>query len=354
MKVKAQTEPLTQRQLFSMKSTTLEQKIISYFQHTKDTASVIEYLVVVMLRNALICGDYSFLCRELVCDLFMTAAPSDVLRKYCSYFKDYFEKGGQWEKVIGRLFSNKKEYYRFSEETRLYKKLLDTPGTRAWKHSELDLRLVSVFEDATGKKHTLTIRDADETRTKAEVAEILEILTTLSIFKKADGVRRFVKFVKVARPGTKDTFEEEVLQEVAQQEETVEESAQISEAEETTVETLKIIAPAGVDPSKLSEAEVLALVQVVRPEVRSLADIRVVFVEEEEEPPIEQAEIQRRLAGTASSSVVPHPQTRNQGQLPKESNTNGLADPLKSTKQRHRPLTNKQAYVQDLINKWKQ
>lgn len=37
MKVKAQTEPLTQRQLFSMKSTTLEQKIISYFQHTKDT-----------------------------------------------------------------------------------------------------------------------------------------------------------------------------------------------------------------------------------------------------------------------------------------------------------------------------
>lgn len=212
MKTIEQKKPLLQRTLFGVKRATLEAKITSYFEFSQDVATFIKYLVVVMVRNSLVVSDFSFLCQELVCEVFLTAEPSDVLREYCAYFKDYFKKSGDWDKVVHRLFNDKKEYYRLTEEARSNKKLLDTPGTEKVQNSALTLRIVSTFEDASGKKHTLTIADADETRSRAETSELLEILTTVALFETAAGVRRFVKFIQAKRPGTKETFKETVVE----------------------------------------------------------------------------------------------------------------------------------------------
>ena len=299
MKTIEQKKPLLQRTLFGVKRATLEAKITSYFKFSQDVATFIKYLVVVMVRNSLVVSDFSFLCQELVCEVFLTAEPSDVLREYCAYFKDYFKKSGDWDKVVHRLFNDKKEYYRLTEEARSNKKLLDTPGTEKAQNSALTLRIISAFEDASGKKHTLTIADADETRSRAETSELLEILTTVALFETAAGVRRFVKFIQAKRPGTKETFKETVVEvdQVEQPADQQEECVLNSEVETPEVKTIEIVVPAGVDLSTMNDQDLLTMVRVGHPDVVSLENIRVIFTEEEtEEPADDELEIQKSFS----------------------------------------------------------
>lgn len=343
MKGKVQKTPLLPRHLFGMKRKTLEAKIISYFDYSQDVAAILQYLVVVMLRNSLVVGDFSFLCQELICDLFLVAEPSDTLRKYCGYFKDYFKNESDWETVIGRLFVDKEEYAHFAKEARSYKKLLDTPGKGSCKHPELALRIVSVFEDAEGKKHTLTIRDADETRTKTEVYRILEILTTVTIFSTNDGVRRFVRLVKASRPGTQETFEEGTIEEKLQQGTSQKADAKIKK-------TVEIVIPEGIDLNTLSDRELLALVRVGHPDVRSLEDIQLVFTKQEEKGDGSE----ERQTASVDSGVDSNPLF----DVSKESVALAVpvrvADPPAENPQkrkRKKLLTPKEAYVQSVIKK---
>ncbi|MGG5370347.1 hypothetical protein [Enterococcus sp. AZ196] len=342
MQKNRQTKPLTERQIFTMKRDTLEQRLISYFDYSQNSSAIIEYAIAIMVRNSLILSDYSFMAQSLIRELFLTAAPSDVMRRYCLYFENYFEDGKEWQKVKERLFKNQAEFQQFTEEARLYRKLLDTPGAGERKNPDLTLRWVSVFEDAAGKKHRMTLRDADETKTKAEVSKILEILTTLSIFKKADGVRRFVNFVKISRPGTIETLEEEELAQKLQ-----EESVQIIDT--FSPEPIEIVVPTGITPSDLSEVEVLALVQVAHPDVVSLANIQVVFIEEDltmQEPaettPILKDSMKQNSHGPDSISDIKT-----------QDNVAGTDLPNTKKRKRSKPLTNKEAYKFNLISNWR-
>lgn len=74
-----QTKPLTERQIFSIKRDNLERKIISYFEHSQNVSAVIEYAVAIMVRNTLILSDYSFMFQDLICELLLTAKPSNTL-----------------------------------------------------------------------------------------------------------------------------------------------------------------------------------------------------------------------------------------------------------------------------------
>lgn len=346
MKAKEQKTPLSQRQLLGMKPSTLEAKIISYFEFSQDVSSVIKYLVITMMRNALITTDFSFLCRELICDLFMTAEPNDAMRKYCSYFEDYFKKRGDWDKVIRRLFADKKEYYRLSEEVRSYKKILDTSGTNEVKNPDHTIRLVSVFEDAAGKKHTLTLRDADERRSKAEINKILEIMTTVDLFETATGVRRFMTLVKANRPGTIETLDEEEVQDESQVE-----SVQNSETESKEKKTIEIVVSENFDPEVLSEKELLAMIRVGHPDVVSLQDVHVVFTEQESEvtQSDEDVEMQEPILEPVIDSNSPQPALNDSSQ---SKSSTGVSDPpatdQKKPKKRKR-LTAKQAYAQSVI-----
>lgn len=340
MKTIEQKKPLLQRNLFGMKRATLEAKLISYFEFSQDIATFMKYLVIVMVRNSLVVSDYSFLCQELVCEVFLTAEPSDVLRAYCAYFKDYFKKSRDWDKVVHRLFADKKDYYRSTEEARSHKRLMDAKGTEKAENPDLTLRIVSTFEDASGKKHSLTIADADETRSTAELYKILAILTTIPLFKTADGVRRFAKLVKAKRPGTKET-----LKEIEQPEET-----QHPESELQEVKTIEIVVPEGVDPSMLNEQEVLTMVRVGHPDVVSLENVRVVFTEQGSE---EQVDESLELQG---APLVPTIGMDTQPDTLRDSVTagNSLATsdpPTEKTKKpkKRKLLTHQAAYVQSLI-----
>lgn len=105
---------LGERQLFSMKRGNLEKRISQYYSETHDTESEVEYGVAVLLFNTITMDNYSFVCKDLFKELFMTAGPTDHLRDYCLYFYDFFTYD-EWEVVRDRLFKNLRD---FSEWTR--------------------------------------------------------------------------------------------------------------------------------------------------------------------------------------------------------------------------------------------
>ena len=66
------------------------------------------------------------------------------------------------------------------------------------EESEEQFKIVSVFKDGSGKKHTWTLSNTkeipkDSEKDQAEVAELLKIMTTLTIFETPAGVRRFTE-----------------------------------------------------------------------------------------------------------------------------------------------------------------
>ncbi|MFR3685964.1 MAG: hypothetical protein ACLTXM_13120, partial [Enterococcus sp.] len=239
-------------------------------------------------------------------------------------------------------------------------KRLDTPGTEKPQNPELALRLVSTFEDASGKKHALTIADADETRSRVETSQILEILTTVAFFETAAGVRRFVKFVQAKRPGVKDTFveeevsveeEDQVEPQVEQQDALQVASVQNSEAAAPEVKTIEIVVPAGVDLSTLDDQELLTLVRVGHPDVVSLENVRVVFTEEEpEESAEDELEMQDPILDLEPVNAQTLQTLLKDRAMPKTATD--VCDPPTAKPQKPKKtklLTPKGAYVRNLI-----
>ena len=192
------------RQLFLMKRESLEKKIVTYYEQSGDADSVIEYLVAVMVRNALnLTGAFSFLCKDLLRDLFLTVEPTDTLRLFLPFFKEYFESK-EWEGLIKQYFGSPSEYFSQTEMIRPFKNAFEKQGSLYLYREGLVYDIRSRFEDAVGKRHLLTIRDVDPNKEETLVVEILEVLTLLSIFE-VDGVRKFVALVDYKGGGHVET-----------------------------------------------------------------------------------------------------------------------------------------------------
>ena len=219
------------RQLFLMKRESLEKKIVTYYEQSGDADSVIEYLVAVMVRNALnLTGAFSFLCKDLLRDLFLTVEPTDTLRLFLPFFKEYFESK-EWEGLIKQYFGSPSEYFSQTEMIRSFKNAFEKQGGLDLYREGLVYDIRSRFEDAAGKRHLLTIRDVDPNKEEMLVAEILEVLTLLSIFE-VDGVRKFVALVDYKGGGHVETTSYKVGKAKQTEEDTVvEEAAAIVEAE---------------------------------------------------------------------------------------------------------------------------
>lgn len=186
---------LGQRQLFGMKKDTLLKRITRFFQQTQQAAEVVEYLVAILFRHSICVGDFSLQpLNELIQQIFLNTPPNDTLRRHCLYFQHFFS-AEEWQTVTQRLFANEEEYQHFTKETRFYKKLLEKKDLETSHESEFQFDLVSIFKDANGKRHTWTLRNTKQVHSEEETAEILGILTTLTIFQ-ASGVRRFAEYVK--------------------------------------------------------------------------------------------------------------------------------------------------------------
>lgn len=195
------SQKLNQRQIFGMKKENLAKKINQYYSETRDLASVLEYIVAILVRNALVTSDFSLFMNELVRELYLSAEPNEVLRRMSPYFQDYFTKR-EWDAVIKRLFKSKTNYFQNTKTARENQKHLTKPNTKKAPLDDREVAIESVFQDANGKNHKWTLRDADPLKGKKDFEPILAILTTLSIFEN-NGVRRFVQLV-----GSKRIFSE--------------------------------------------------------------------------------------------------------------------------------------------------
>lgn len=87
-----QTQRLGQRQLLNMMKGNLEKRILQVYGETEDVPSVIEYAVALLVRHALSVADFSFMCHELIRELFLTAVPCTTMRRFSVFSKHILTK----------------------------------------------------------------------------------------------------------------------------------------------------------------------------------------------------------------------------------------------------------------------
>lgn len=192
---------LTRRQLFTViKRENLEKKVCKFWEETGNVDLVIEYIIAIILRNALVVSDFSLPCKDLVRELLFHAEPSETLKKFCPFLKDYVEES-EWITVIKRLFKTETNYYKATKKIRIYESYLKNKGTAEITEKYDSFTLISYFEDESGKKHTWKLRDVDPSNTLEETKRMLGILTKMTIFKKGD-IRQFAKFLDCECRGT--------------------------------------------------------------------------------------------------------------------------------------------------------
>lgn len=184
---------LTSRQLFTMQNRSLAKKVEQFFEATNDAGLVMQYAVALLVREALCISDFSDIFKNLVRQILLTSEPNDIMRQFSAYFQDYFDKL-EWKTVLHRLYKNEAEYHEVTKQTRRYKALLDKKHREVVEASDYQFDIVSVFKDANGKKHKWTLRNTKRVHSEEEIAEVLQILTTLTIFQTPAGVRRFVEY----------------------------------------------------------------------------------------------------------------------------------------------------------------
>ncbi|MDU5335997.1 hypothetical protein [Enterococcus sp.] len=222
----------------------LMKRVRQYFEQTQNASKVVEALVAILLRNALCRKDYSIdLLTDLIHQIFLTAEPNNTLRKHCIYFEKFFtgkaaDGKEEWTTVIDRLFTNEAEYREFTKESRRYKELLEKITSEEPGSSEFTFDIVSTFTDASGKKYKWILRDtkeiSDDSPNKAdEVAELLPIMTTLTIFQNAKGNRRFTEFFEYECPLRRSGVKRKAKKAQSESEESAQDPQIISTPEET-------------------------------------------------------------------------------------------------------------------------
>lgn len=185
---------LSQRQIFGMKRESLQKKVENFYSDTQNAAAVVEVAIAVMIRNSFVVGDFSLLFEELIHEIYLHTEATDLLRRFCPFFENYFAHD-EWKLVKARMFKNSKDYRKLNDSLRVYKNYLQEKTTPVEKLDGQQYKLISVFEDANGKLHTWNLGDADPEIAIEKADALLRLLTTLTIFQKA-GVRRFVKVEK--------------------------------------------------------------------------------------------------------------------------------------------------------------
>jgi len=97
---------LSRQQIFSLKRKTLEKRIKNFYRETNDGNSAIEMLVSLQVREELCQEDFSFMLAELVHYIFLKTRSNSTLRRFYTFFAEYFEKI-EWRLLQIKLFPAK-------------------------------------------------------------------------------------------------------------------------------------------------------------------------------------------------------------------------------------------------------
>lgn len=216
-----QMKRLEKRQLFNMLGNNLEKRISNFYGETKDVSTVIEYVVTLLVRQALTLNfsDSPFICQDVIREIFLNAAPTNTQRRFSVFFEDYFDKN-EWKTISARLYRDNNNFLAATEEARLYKAYLkEKDPTRTDELADHQFVLKAIFKGENGRRHTWTVKNAHPTKNREEVAGALKILTMLTIFE-TNGVRKFSEFVDFHRDAFKSDLqfiEEEEQAEVVEE-----------------------------------------------------------------------------------------------------------------------------------------
>ena len=298
------TKPLSQITIYTMGRENLEKRISKFYADSSDSDTVIQYLVAVLIRHSLCISDFSDFCSDLVRELLLFAEPTDVLRKCGPLFKNYFKEEKEWTQVKNRLYKNKNEYHRFNNRLSDCKKYLFTPTTPMEETDGQQYKILSTFEDAVGKLHTWSLRDADSNSSGMKIDAVLELMSSLTIFEK-EGIRRFVKLEN-------SDIQNCTRHPKIRKGKVVEESVKVETArskEEALTEF---------DFSHMTEDEKLNLVKALLPEGIVLTDTRMEELKKDEakeaptEIPAETTQKAESISDLATATVKEPPKTKSQ------------------------------------------
>jgi hypothetical protein len=184
------------------------------------------------------------------------------------FFKEYFESK-EWEGLIKQYFGSPSDYFSQTETIRSFKNVFEKQGGLDLYREGLVYDIRSRFEDAAGKRHLLTIRDVDPNKEEMLVAEILEVLTLLSIFE-VDGLRKFVALIDYKGGGHVETTSYKVAKAKQTEEGTVVEEAPTNTKTKKQPVLAAAVEPIAAAPSpkksnKLSYEEAAAIVEAEYP-----------------------------------------------------------------------------------------
>lgn len=276
---------LSSRQIFGVKRESVEKRIEAYFEETNDGKTVVQYAFALLLRNALSVNDFSGMLATIIQQIFLSSQPDDTLRSLAPFFKSYFS-GGEWEKVVTRLFGNKKSYHAYDATITHYKKYVFEKTTPIDELRNQQYKYLSVFLKENGETHTWSLRDADPNISEEKFQAVIELLSMLTVFEK-DGNRLFVEVVSSdlmnctrrslikKKKATKKNAENEELEMI--EEKALPFGSTLADLFHPTAseeEEMKIALPAGIQLEDLSEEELLKIVTEQLPEGATLTGLR--------------------------------------------------------------------------------
>lgn len=322
---------LSSRQIFGVKKESVEKRIEAYFEETNDGKTVVQYAFALLLRNALSVTDFSGMLATIIQQIFLSSQSDDTLCSLAPFFKNYFS-GGEWEKVVTRLFGNKKNYHAYDATITHYKKYVFEKTTPIDELGNQQYKYLSVFLKENGETHTWSLRDADPNISEEKFRAIIELLSMLTVFEK-DGNRLFVEVVSSdlmnctrrslikKKKAPKKNAENEELETIEEKPLTFGSTlADLFRPVESEEGEMKIALPAGIQLEDLSEEELLKIVTEQLPEGATLTGLRLDRKEEpkkETEP--ERNDVSNQLSDLAFSamSAIEEMPKKNGKQTPK-------------------------------------
>ena len=96
-------QTLTCRQLFNLKSTTLEKRITTYYYQTQNSSLTIKYILALRVRFQLGAEEFAFILKDLVRDIFMNTKATRTMKRFFYYFQDYF-MAPEWRSLTSKVF----------------------------------------------------------------------------------------------------------------------------------------------------------------------------------------------------------------------------------------------------------
>ena len=96
-------QTLSHRQLFNLKSKTLEKRITDYYYDTQNSSLTIKYILALRVRYQLGAEEFAHFLKDLVRKIFMNTKATRTMKRFFYYFQDYF-MAPEWRALTSKVF----------------------------------------------------------------------------------------------------------------------------------------------------------------------------------------------------------------------------------------------------------